>query len=435
VSGMAVRLAEWETVSPVPGSRTEALNLGDDSSVRDLARRLAEDRLLEVVELRAGLAVRSTSFVGRVRLGEIDITVIPKLGPDSLLKLLRYAYGLRDLKLLPLTIQPTQVLGLQDILVWQLIEEVKELLARGLKRAYVRQDEPLVSPRGRIDFQRLVANGAVAVETLPCIHHRRDENTLINRALLSGLRLVASLDVDRSLRVRAERLTGFLGDSVLPIRLDHHAFRRLEGKMDRTTKPYEPALSIIRILAESGGLSLSGRTGPRLPGFLFDMNRFFQALVGKFLADNLQDLTIHLEHRLKGVLAYVPGWNPRNHQAPVPRPDFLVTKNQRAVAILDSKYRDLWENPVPRDMLYQLAVYAMIHECGMSAILYPTTNAQATEARIEVRDPQSGGRRALVTLRPVRIDRLEAAIYSTATATVLRERRSLAREMVFGQIE
>ena len=76
--------------------------------------------------------MRSTSFVGRVRLGEIEITVVPKLPTNALLKLLRYAYGLRDLRLFPAT-TISQATGLQDILVWQLIEEVKELLGRGLR--------------------------------------------------------------------------------------------------------------------------------------------------------------------------------------------------------------------------------------------------------------------------------------------------------------
>jgi 5-methylcytosine-specific restriction enzyme subunit McrC len=434
VSAIAVRLAEWQTVSPVPGSPTEGVSLGDDQGVRNLAHRLSDAGFLEVMELRSGLSLRSTSFVGRARLGEIDITIIPKLASGSLLKLLQYAYGLRDLALLPSTTHTTQTLGLQDILVWQLIEEVKELLSRGLRRAYVRQVEVLAAPRGRIDFQSLVAECAVSEASLPCIHYRRDENRLINRVLLSGLRLAALLDVDRNLRVRAARIADILGDAVSPVRLDRQVFRRLEGEMDRTTRPYEPAMSITRILAEAGGLSLSGETGPRLPGFLFDMNRFFQALLAKFLAHNLPDFTVHSEHRLKGMLGYVPGWNPRRQQAPVPRPDFMVTKGTQVLAILDSKYRDLWVNPLPSDMLYQLAIYAMVHECGTSTILYPTTEAQATEARIEVRDPLIGGRQALVALRPVPLDRLERLVSAKPTSAILRERRSFARELAFGRL-
>jgi 5-methylcytosine-specific restriction enzyme subunit McrC len=202
--------------------------------------------------------------------------------------------------------------------------------------------------------------------------------------------------------------------------------------MDRTTRAYEPAISLIRILADAGGISLGRETGARLPGFFFDMNRFFQMLLGRFLKDNLPDHTVHSEHRLKGMLAYIPGWNPRRQQAPVPRPDFVVSTGAKVVAILDAKYRDLWENPLPRDMLYQLAVYATIHEGGTATILYPTTHAQGKEARIEVRDPLLGGRRALVVLRPVSLDRLEGLVSTKQTAAALRERRSFALELVFG---
>jgi hypothetical protein len=49
-----------------------------------------------------------------------------------------------------------------------------------------------------------------------------------------------------------------------------------------------------------------------------------------------------------------------------------------------------------------------------------------------VRDPLLGGRRALVVLRPVSLDRLEAIVSTKQTAAVLGERRSFALELVFG---
>jgi 5-methylcytosine-specific restriction enzyme subunit McrC len=297
----------------------------------------------------------------------------------------------------------------------------------------VRREEALSSPRGRIDFRTLAAPGTLAETSLPCIHHHRDENSLVNRVLLAGLKLAAALDVDRSLRVRARRLADLIAVSVSPIRLDPEVFTRLDGSLDRTTRAYEPAISLIRILGDAEGVSLVGETGVRLPGFFFDMNRFFQMLLGRFLKDNLPDLAVHTEHRLKGMLAYLPGWNPQRQQAPVPRPDFVVSTGAKVVAILDAKYRDLWENSLPRNMLYQLAIYATIHEGGNATILFPTTHAQATEARIAVRDPLGGKRRALVVLRPVLMERMEVLLAAKPNASILRDRRAFAREMVFGK--
>lgn len=433
MSDAHVRLAEWQSITPAPGSPTEGVELGDDPAARALARRLSEAGMLEVLELRTGLSVRSSSYIGRVRLGGVEFTVVPKLGSDTLLTLLRYAYGLRNLHLLPHTAHTTQALGFQEILVRQLIEEAGEIMARGLKRAYVRREEPLASPRGRVDFRAMAGRGPHVEAALPCVHHRRDEDRLINRVLLAGLRLAASVSADRGLRVRSGRLADLLGEVVAPIRLDRQVFRKLAGEMDRTTRPYEPAISLIRILHEAGGLSLGeGEAGPSLPGFLFDMNRFFQALLGRYLSENLPDHTVRSEHRLKGTFAYVPGWNPRRSQAPTPRPDFLVLRGARTVAILDAKYRDLWENPLPREMLYQLAIYALGQEGGPATILYPTTHERATEARIEVRDPMHGGRRALVVVRPVVIGTLERLVNSRPTASTLRQRGVHAHRLVFG---
>src|SRR4051794_40829164 len=196
----SVRLAEWQTISAVAGSPTEGVDLGNDPSVRVLARRLSETGMLDVQELRTGLSVRSTSFVGRVRLGDVEITVVPKLRSEALLSLLRYAYGLRNLHVLPSTSHATDALGFQDILVWQLVQEAKELVARGLRRSYMRREEALASPRGRIDFQAMAGRGSFVGSSLPCVHHRRDQDRPINRVLLAGLRLAASVAADRGLR-------------------------------------------------------------------------------------------------------------------------------------------------------------------------------------------------------------------------------------------
>lgn len=98
VKQISVRLAEWESLPPQPETGLANVFL-DGAEVRALAERLTASGMLEVTELKNGLFVKSSSYVGRVTLGNLQITVTPKIGGNSLLRLLRYAYGLRDLKL------------------------------------------------------------------------------------------------------------------------------------------------------------------------------------------------------------------------------------------------------------------------------------------------------------------------------------------------
>ena len=176
-------------------------------------------------------------------------------------------------------------------------------------------------------------------------------------------------------------------EQVSTIRLDGVTLDRAIRQMNRLTSAYSPAMSIIRLLVEAQGVVLEGQTTTTtLPGFLFDMNAFFQALVSRFLRENLPGYTVRDEHGLKGMMRYNPKFNPQGRQSPTPRPDYVVTQQGAIRSILDAKYRDLWVKPLPREMLYQLVVYAICHEdCQQSSILYPTTDALAKESRIDVK--------------------------------------------------
>lgn len=425
-------LTEWQTRRPDPGSGLDGRSLGSPAE-RVLAAELAKAGLLEVTELLAGLSIQSFSHVGRVRLGDLQITVLPKLRRTSLLNLLRYAYGLRKLRLLPESAQWLDEAGFADLLVIQLNAEVDELISRGLHRAYVPKQDWLTTPKGRLDIQRLAAQGGVLTASLPCTHHPRVEDTLLNRVLQAGLRLAGSVASDLQLRRESRRLAEVFDEQVAAIRLDDGVLERAYRQMNRLTAAYGPALTVIRLLWESLGISLGEAGSPLpLPGFLFDMNRFFQAVLSRFLGENLPDHTVRDEHRLRGMMQYVPGFNPRSHRPPVPRPDFVVLKGRRLVAILDAKYRDLWERSLPREMLYQLAIYAFSHEQRSATILYPTTDTAAQEARIGVRESVFGRHMAIVNLRPVNVVALEDLLSSGNSADANRKRQAYAEWLLSG---
>jgi 5-methylcytosine-specific restriction enzyme subunit McrC len=164
------------------------------------------------------------------------------------------------------------------------------------------------------------------------------------------------------------------------------------------------------------------------------MNRFFQDLVSRFLHDYLGDCEILDQYQLKEMFGYDPAKNPQGRRAPVQKPDFVLRRNQQIVAIVDAKYRDLWEKSLPREMLYQLALYAIgrTEEERKAVILYPSLTSNAAEQAIDIREPGTGVPRAQVILRPVNLLELEQLLHRRDWQSECRK-SVLARRFAFGE--
>lgn len=408
-SEWSLRLREWtELVHPdAPGGPPI---LVDEPAVRRQIDALNATGGVSVELLRGGFRVEARSFVGRVKVGGLTIVIEPKIARAPMMELLRYAFGLRGVSTFDRLAHDAARLGFEDLVALELAAEASELATRGLKRRYVPRTEELPMPRGRIDFGAL-ARAERTTATLPCRHHLRLVDTALNRAVLMGLGLARRISTDGEVRTIIHR-TREAFEGVTEPRASPAVLESAYGALDRTTAVYAPALELVGLLLEGAGVVLrEGRSAP-LRGFLFDMNRFFQALLGRFLRENLQEAAVLEERPLRGMLRWDPAHNPQRLKDPLPRPDYAVRLAGGGLALLDAKYQDLGRRPPSRDVIYQLAMYALSRDgSGTATILYPGTLGDSDQV-LRVTTPSRGASQARVVLRSVDLEHVRSLVSS-----------------------
>lgn len=241
------------------------------------------------------------------------------------------------------------------------------------------------------------------------------------------------MTADRESYRRVRRLAGAF-DAVDTTMLQQGDLDEMERGLTRLTATSKPALTLIRLLFGMHGTSIETETfSHRTPGFLFDMNSFFQRLLSRFLRESLDDLSIKDEHATKGMFAYGPHGNPKGRSLPRPRPDFALFNANGLIGFLDAKYRDVWEKGYPASWLYQLSMYALASPNQKSILLYGTTSSEAREERIHIRHPVlwRAGSEPAVIFRPVHLQALAMLLDSSKDAASKQERRkSFARSLV-----
>ena len=315
---------------------------------------LAKTGAVEVaMDLQGRTRLTSTSYVGVVRAGEVELRITPKLPIHRLLWLIGYASdpkGWRDEQQVDLR----ETDDLVAAMAVSFVAASTRALAHGLLRGYRVMEEASVTLRGRLreaDQVRRRLTVALPLEV------RYDDYTVDipeNQLLLSAaLRLRHLPDLPANTRGALHRLTALMGE-VTPMVPGQQL---PEVRFDQLNRHYRPAILLARLI-------LSGRSLDQPPGettaagFLFDLNTVFEQWLRVALREALLPYGGYLRAPWPGHLDVA--------KSIFLRPDMVWERGGRPAGVVDAKYKSLHSEGVASNPdLYQMLAYCTV--LGLSA--------------------------------------------------------------------
>lgn len=324
------------------------------------ARWLYESRAAEVTPGReAGTYdVAAKNIVGVMSRGDLQVIISPKVPVGSLMRLIMYART-------TIHFDPTTThLSTTDFitaLAQAFAMYVRAATAAGLMRGYWQVTDVGPTLRGRVRLAEQISRHHGQLYPLELEHQEFGPNVRENRVLAAAiralLRVVGSDEASResTSAVRHELLTllkRFQGvDELAP---------GDRGATDRTrlNARYWDALSLAELILHNSGLdaSIGAIKGT---SFLLDMWRVFEEAAVRAIGEALPGYEVVAQENS----AYIA-----NEPTYRLRPDVLIRKNGRPVAVLDTKYK----LPVPASSdIQQMFMYAKFFGVAKVHLLYP----------------------------------------------------------------
>jgi 5-methylcytosine-specific restriction enzyme subunit McrC len=250
-----------------------------------------------------------------------------------------------------------------DFLAGCLARLLAECAAAGLHHGYIERAEQGPFLQGRLDL-----TAQLRAEHKDRFHCRFEEFTAdvpCNQVPKATAELVLrSPLIGDGVRTALRRVLEAFA-SVTSIALGPDSFAG--ARPDRLTEAYRPLLDVCRLLAD--GLGAGRQAGPtHCPAFLLDMERVFERYVTKGVVratgtGGRYEVTVQPLHLASPAMSGQPDFQVR--------PDIVLHRAGRAVAIIDAKWKVLSGSPLVTTDVYQVLAYATALGVRRAILVYP----------------------------------------------------------------
>ncbi|MDE2934906.1 MAG: hypothetical protein OXS47_13695 [Chloroflexota bacterium] len=289
------------------------------------------------------------STVGALELGDLAMSIRPKLEVSRVLFLASYAMGAFRLQDEPYAFEDKETLV--EALAPAFAAAARRAFGRGLLYGYRTEEEALHTVRGRI----MVAEQVRRRFDIPLpVEVRYDDFTddiLPNRLVKAAASVLGAMHIEAAdAREGLRWMDATLGNVSLmrfsPLGVPAVAFNRLN-------EHYREVVELSRLILRYRAIEMD-RGGVRANGFLMDMTEVFQGFVTRALRESLgvSDRTLRSDKDLPGTL-----WLDKGRRVRL-RPDLSWWDGATCTFVGDAKYKRVQDERVPNADLYQMLAYA-----------------------------------------------------------------------------
>ena len=268
-------------------------------------------------------------------------------------------------------------MNLYEIFINMYIQEVRQLVKRGIKSSYVGQEDNLMVYKGKLIVNEHIKHNLIHKERFYLgfdeYQVNRAENKLIKSTLLKLQKLTTSAENSKEIR---QLLTAFeLVESSTNYDKD---FSKIVT--DRSTKEYEMLIKWSKVFLKNKSFTtFSGTESAR--ALMFPMEKVFEAYVAKFMKKVFSRIGWEVSAQDKGHYLF-NSLNGENHKRFALRPDLVVIKNDenKSVIILDTKWKSLVNDKgsnygISQADMYQMYAYSKKYGTSEIWLLYPVNDA------------------------------------------------------------
>lgn len=389
-----LELKEFETIIVNPDYK-DRYKCMDKNSFRDLIEFIhafdsndEEADILDFIKIgykrNVGETITFKNYVGLIQMkNNYQIQVLPKIeflhGEKDKTKQV-FMKMLRSMKDFPAKVFSNANLkvdrmNLYEVFISMYLQEVRRLVKHGLKASYVKREENLNVYKGKLIVSEHIKSNFIHKERIYIgfeeYQINRPENRLLKSTLMKLQKISSSAENTKEIR---QLLTAF---ELVDISRNYDKdFSRVI--IDRNTKDYEILMKWSKVFLKGNSFTtFSGTDNAR--SLLFPMEKVFEAYVAKhmkkiFSSYNLEVSTQDRGHYLFSTL------NGKEHRKFALRPDIVVKRDGKSVAILDTKWKSLINDKgvnygISQMDMYQMYAYSKKYDTPEIWLLYPVNSA------------------------------------------------------------